>query len=163
MNFYILSLYNMKVTYATPEDIKQIQDRLVSKPEWIELVGYTWFEKFDKTNSYRSPIIVAKDGNDVLWFIELDYDSIKIECLLESLYVFPEHRKKWVARLLYEFAINDIKEKSYSIVRVNVFDNNEIMKMFITKLWFKNIWYRDFAHKRYWERWKLNFYRKVLD
>ena len=153
----------MKVTYATPEDIKQIQDRFVSKPEWMEFVGYTWFEKFNKTNEYRSPIIIAKEDNNVIWFIELDYCSVKQECLLESLYVFPEHRKKWVAKSLYEFAIDDIKEKSFSIVRVNVFDNNKPMTSFVMDLWFKNIWYRDFAHKRYWERWTLNFYRKALD
>lgn len=153
----------MKVCYATPEDIKQIQDELVSKPEGIELLWFTWFEKFDKTNSYREPIIVAKDNDKVLWFLILDYNSIKLECLLEFLYVFPEHRRGWIAKSLYEFAIDDIKEKSFDIIRINVFDCNSVMICFVKAMWFNEIWYRDFAHKRYGQWRRINFYRKVLD
>jgi len=151
------------IKYATQEDINYIRQSFTSKQDWTEYLWYMWFEKFDYEQRYWTPIIVAKDWDVVIWFVMLEYDSTKSEALISALYVYSDYRKQWVAKSLYEFCLNDIKEKSFNFVRANVYDNNEPMKKLIAKLWFTQIWYRDYAHKRYWERWKLNFYWKFLD
>lgn len=153
----------MEIKYATSEDIEYIKQSLTSKQDGTEYLWYMWFEKFENEQRYRTPIIVAKEWNIVIGYVILDYDSTKMECLLSSLYVYSDYRKQWVANKLYEFWLNEIKEKSFNFIRTNVYDNNEHMKNFIAKLWFKQIWYRDYAHRRYGERWRLNFYWKFLD
>lgn len=153
----------MEVKYATDEDIAYIKQSLTSKQDWIEYVWYTWFEWFNNKQWYRTPIIVAKEWEIVIWFVILDYNSEKTECVISNLYVYSDYRKQWVAKKLYEFCLDEVKEKSFNFIRTNVYDNNELMKNFITKLWFKKIWYRDYAHKRYGERWRINFYWLFLD
>lgn len=153
----------MIVKYATDNDINYIKESLTSKQDGTEYLGYTWFEWFNNKQWYRTPVIVAKEWDIVIGFVILDYNSEKTECVLSSLYVYSNWRKKWVANKLYEFCLDEVKERSFNFIRTNVYDNNEPMKNFVTKLWFKQIGYRDYTHKRYWERWRLNFYWKFLD
>lgn len=153
----------MEIKYATSEDINYIKQSLTSKQDGTEYLWYVWFESFNNKQWYRTPIIVAKDWDMVIGYVILDYDSTKMDAIISSLYVYSDYRKQWVANKLYEFCLNEIKEKSFNFVRANIFDNNEPMKKLIAKLWFEQIWYRDYAHKSYWKRWKLNFYWKFLD
>lgn len=105
--------------------------------EWEMNACWIYWNADDAEHSYRSPCFWYYIDDVCVWVIQADMEQRSYKYVITSMYVLPEHRKKWIWKELVKYIDNycctrlDVKKKF-----VVVYDNQLESLNFRKKVWF---------------------------